>query len=244
MTPRRHRLDDRSADALLSGRAVADEPALTAFVAQVQSRAAEAPAPSAELAAMLEHGVPAEARVTVATPVVAPPARRAVSWTRYALVGTAALAGLLGAGAANALPAPAQRAVADVVEWVTPLHLPRPAADEPTPAVVPSSTPTPSQAATPAPAATRSPEPEQSGDDDATEGPDASEGPSADGSSTDGTHETAGPDGDATSSPEPSSPSDDNGSSDSSDGDHATPTPDPTRTAHDSAAAPEGTPES
>jgi hypothetical protein len=243
MTPRRHRLDDRSADALLSGRAVAEEPELSAFVAQVQSLAADAAAPSAELAAMLEHGVPAEARVTVATPVVAAPARRAVSWTRYALVGTAALAGLLGAGAANALPAPAQRAVADVVGWITPLHLPRPAGDEPAPTVVPSSTPTPSRAATPEPATTRSPEPEHSGGTDATEGPDASESPSAHESSSTDPRETSAPGHDATSSPEPSASSSSDGGG-SGGGDQATPTPEPTRTANDSAAVPQATPES
>ena len=148
VTPRR-RIDDRTADALLSGRAVEGEPELSALVGQLRSLAdLPAPAPSAALAAMLENGLdPASQALDAATP--APPMAypAAVSWRtrtralplQLSLAGTAGLALVLGAAAAGALPAPAQTAVADVVEAVTPLHLPRPAA-HPAPDVVPTPT--------------------------------------------------------------------------------------------------------
>lgn len=210
----RHRLDDRSIDALLSGRAVSGEPDLAAFVARVRALPPESPLPSGELAAMLEHGVPPE--VLDRSPVLLPaPAHRAVSW-RYALVSLAAgVTAVVGAGAANALPAPAQRAVADVVNWVTPLELPKPDADEDSPAVAPTRTPSPEPSSSshetsrPAPGVSSTPD-DGDGDDD----PDVRESPS-------------GSDGDDDSdsrSPEPRSTS----SSDSDDGspdDGATPTP-------------------
>jgi hypothetical protein len=192
VTPRE--LDDRAADRLLGGRGVEEEPALTAFIAELAaSITAAAPAPSPALAAMLEHGVPVE-------PVAAvPPRPRAVSW-RYALVSLAAgLATVVGAGAANALPAPAQRAVADVVGWLTPLDLPQPGADQDQPAVTPTSTPSPARSAEPAttarpvPVTSPSPEPSEGPGHDGT---DVRETPSAhDGDST------SSDDGDATATP-------------------------------------------
>jgi hypothetical protein len=142
---RRRRLDDRAAEALLSGRAVDDEAGLSAFVAGAQAMvAATAPAPSPELAHLLEHGVAAGA---VAPAAVLPRRRVSLSAVPHGRVGLAlgsalvvAIAGVLGAAAANTLPARAQTAVADVVGWVTPLHLPRPGS----PAVVPVGTPSPS----------------------------------------------------------------------------------------------------
>ncbi|MGZ6793879.1 MAG: hypothetical protein ACXVFV_13055, partial [Mycobacteriales bacterium] len=58
---RRHDLDDRSADALLSGRAVEGEQDLSALLGTM-SRLADvpAPAPSEALAALLETGLTAE----------------------------------------------------------------------------------------------------------------------------------------------------------------------------------------
>jgi len=228
----RRKLDDRSADALLSGRAVAGEPELSAFVAQVQALQAATPTPSPELAAMLEHGIAPE--VLDRTPVLLPaPARRAVSW-RYALVSLAAvLTGVLGAGAANALPAPAQRAVADVVGWITPLHLPHPGPDKGTPAVVPTLTPSaeptdrPSQTSRPAPDVSRSPEQgdgHDGGGTDVRESPSSGDGGTDSRSGTDssGTDSSGTDSSSASPTPASTSPSD-GGSSDS-------PSPTPTST--------------
>jgi hypothetical protein len=111
-------LDDRTVDALLSGRAVEGEPELTAFVADVQALRS-APTPSDALAAMLANGV---------TPVAGPavvPARRNRRPVQVAAVIGAALGLVVSAGAANALPGPVQNGVSDVVGWVTPVDLPR-----------------------------------------------------------------------------------------------------------------------
>jgi hypothetical protein len=143
VTPRRT-LDDRTADALLSGREVDGEVALTGLITEMRALPA-APVPNAALSAMLENGF---------TPDVLPPpawrARRTPrTWAlplQVALGSSACLALVLGAAAAGELPDPAQSAVADVVEAVTPLHVPRPV-HHPVPAVVPSpfrsTTPTP-----------------------------------------------------------------------------------------------------
>ncbi len=136
VTPRRAPLDDRTADALLSGHPVVGEELLGAFVAQMQTfEPASPPQPSAQLAAMLEVGIPAGAAPS------APPARRrrfasAVSWglpLQTALGGLALTGLVLGAASTNSLPAPVQTAVADVVEAVTPLTIPRPPAARPAP---------------------------------------------------------------------------------------------------------------
>lgn len=152
----RRDLDERAAEALLAGRPVDDEPELTEAIGLVRSLAdAPAPAPSATLAAMLAGGLtPTE---TAAAPPVAAP--RAVSWRQrswalplqLSLAGAGCLALVLGAAAANELPAPAQTAVADVVEAVTPLHVPRPPARRPAPAVSPTPPAVPAVESTPAP---------------------------------------------------------------------------------------------
>jgi hypothetical protein len=163
VTPRRN-LDDRTVELLLSGREVDGETELGALISQVRSLAdGPAPAPSSALAAMLEGGLDA-----ATLPV--PTATSAVSWRRrswalplqFSLAGSACLALILGAAAANELPAPAQTAVANAVEAVTPLHVPRPAAHS-APAVVPTPTPT----RTPVPAA-QDPSPRATHADDPT----------------------------------------------------------------------------
>jgi hypothetical protein len=139
-------LPDRDADALLRGRPVEGEPALSGFVSELMARQ-ETPVPNAALSALLEGGL-----VPDTSPVVMPTRRR--SWrlpAQIALGGVASLSLVFGAASANALPAPAQAAVADVVEAVTPLHVPRPAA-KPTPK--PVVTPSPRPTATRAPNAT------------------------------------------------------------------------------------------
>ena len=143
--------DDRTADALLGGRAVEGEPELSAFVADLTALAEAVPTPSSALAALLEGGL-----VGVAVPAGAAPAVRrrrwaTPLWARVVTAGALALAGVLSAAAANALPGGAQNAVADVVGWVTPVHLPH-ADDEsaPLPEPSPSATTAPAVKATPA----------------------------------------------------------------------------------------------
>ena len=161
----RRRLDDRAAEALLSGRVVVGEPALAAFVQQLQSLAdAPAPTPSSALAAMLEQGLD--------LPPVPAAQAAAVSWRtrswalplQVSLGGVAALSLVLVAAVGNDLPAPAQTAVANVVEAITPLHVPRPATHAPTPkpAVTPTETVSPAAASTAKPDEQRSPRPSSS----------------------------------------------------------------------------------
>ena len=152
----RRELDDRTAEALLAGRPVADEPALAALVAQMRALTpTEAPGPSAALADLLTHGLPEAAvgvlaaRTGVRRRAVSwVVARRAVSWSRPLQVGlgaavvTVALAG--GAAAANSLPPVVQTAVADLVEAVTPLTVPRPQPADP---VLPTRDPVPAPSA-------------------------------------------------------------------------------------------------
>jgi hypothetical protein len=117
---------------------------LTGLIAEMRALPG-APAPNAALRAMLDNGF---------TPDVVPlpgwRARRTPRiWAlplRVTLSSSACLALVLGAAAAGELPDPAQTAVADVVEAVTPLHVPRPV-HHPVPAVVPS----PTRSATPSP---------------------------------------------------------------------------------------------
>jgi hypothetical protein len=111
-------LDDRTVEALLSGRLVEGEPELTAFVADVQALRTT-PVASDALAAMLADGV---------TPIAGPavvPARRSRRPVQVAAAVGAALGLVVSAGAANALPGPVQNGVSDVVGWVTPVDLPR-----------------------------------------------------------------------------------------------------------------------
>jgi hypothetical protein len=122
-------LDERAADGLLAGRPVPDEPALTAFVEELRSLASEpAPLPSAALAAVLEGGLAGDALAPpIATPVTRAPWWRPRGWAlplQLGLAGAACVGLVLVAAATDRLPAPAQTAVAEVVETFTPLHLP------------------------------------------------------------------------------------------------------------------------
>jgi hypothetical protein len=131
----RRDLDDRTADALLAGRDVDGEAELSVFVADVRASVqVGGVAPTVALMAMLDGGIPA------ADHVVETPVPQAVSWDsrrrgrlvpgRHALqlglAVAACLALVLGGAVTNSLPAPAQELVADVVEAVTPLDVPRP----------------------------------------------------------------------------------------------------------------------
>ncbi len=129
-------IDDRAAERLLSGHSVVDEPELTAFVADLLALSVEAPAPSAALSAVLEHGI-ASTSAPAAAATAALPRRRfarvAVSWPRFALSGAAVFALVLAAASAGLLPRTAQNAVADVVGWVTPVELPHTEDEAPAP---------------------------------------------------------------------------------------------------------------
>ncbi len=139
---RRRSLDDRSADALLSGRAVDGEPVLTAFVADLTAQAVAAP-PSAALAALLADGfVPDPTTVIALSPVPRTGVRR---WALQVSLGAAACVAVSVGAAANGLPAPLQTTVANVVEALTPLTVPRPADDD-----SPAITPTPDRTLDPA----------------------------------------------------------------------------------------------
>ncbi len=159
---------DRTVEALLAGRPVPDELALSGAVARLRA-AADQPvaAASPALAAMLEQGC-------TPGPVRAPSPWR--GWgPRAAVVVAAGLGGLLTAASANALPPTVQGVVADVVGAVTTFELPR--GDHPTapsvptvsstdtPTATPTSAPTSTPAATPAapaPARTERPTPSSS----------------------------------------------------------------------------------
>lgn len=124
-------LDERTIEALLSGRAVEGEPELSSFVQQFHALAdAPAPRPSTALAALLEDGLlPSPRRVPL---VLDREPRSALArprfWVPQLAMGSVACFSLVVAAAAgNQLPAPAQSAVASVVDAVTPLTLPRPA---------------------------------------------------------------------------------------------------------------------
>jgi hypothetical protein len=111
-------LDDLRVEALLRGTTVSDEPRLAAVLAQARSvGAGPAPLPSPALAALLSGGAVAPVS-TSADP----------RWRRrlatVGLVSFGSSAALVGAAAANVLPAAAQTVVARVVNQVTPLTLP------------------------------------------------------------------------------------------------------------------------
>lgn len=117
-------LSDSDVDALLAGRPLPVHPALEDALALLRAAAcAPAPPPSAALAAVLAAGfVP---RPTAAA--VLPPSLR---WRRRAayvvLVAVTGLTATAGAAAADVLPDPVQSVVADAVEALTPLYVPRP----------------------------------------------------------------------------------------------------------------------
>ena len=122
----RRDLDDRTADALLSGRVVDGEPLLTEVISELRSLASvPAPAPSTALTLLLEHGIQG-APVALAGPASVSWRRRFTRPIQVSLGAAGCVALFAGAAAANELPSRAQNAVADVVEAVTPLHVPRP----------------------------------------------------------------------------------------------------------------------
>lgn len=156
---RRDRLDERTADAVLTGRRGQPEgddlADLAAFVAAVRSEATMAAArPNATLAEVLAHGVSAQKGdlpVTAAsnvngpaTQVSGPPKWRIrrmleIIATKLAALGLAGKAGIAGAtvlaattgaGAAGVLPDTLQDRVADAVSAVTPFEFPTSADDE------------------------------------------------------------------------------------------------------------------
>lgn len=144
MDRRRHTaaLGDDVAEALLAGRAVPAEADLKQLLTLLRATAAAPPpVPSAALAAVLAAGFEPLPGTTVAP--------SSAGWRRWgplvAFAATVAITGATGATAANALPSPVQTAVADAVEALTPLDVPRPAAD---PDVDPSDRRPPSEAGT------------------------------------------------------------------------------------------------
>lgn len=145
VTPRR-RLSDRTADRLVRGFAVPEEPALTELVTAMSALVPEEPpAPSPRLAALLEQGPPATTVGLVPQYARAP--RPGLLLRRLTLAATAALGLVLAAASTNALPDPAQEVVSDVVGFVTPLDLPKPRAPRPAPST--PSTPTTAPTAVP-----------------------------------------------------------------------------------------------
>ena len=128
MDRRRHTaaLGDDVAEALLAGRAVPAEADLQQFLTLLRATAAAPPpVPSTALAAVLAAGFEPLPGTAVAP--------SSAGWRRWrpvvAFAATVAITGATGAAAANALPSPVQTAIADAVEALTPLDVPRPAAD-------------------------------------------------------------------------------------------------------------------
>lgn len=149
---------DRQVEALLAGRGEpSDADLLNVLQGLRQIAAAPAPEPSSALAAVLSGASPLPAS-GAAVPQLPQPSRPH-PWRRgrTGAVALVAAFGLTTAGAAaNALPAPAQRAAARVLNTVTPFHFPAPADHArplaPTPG--PSATPSPKQPPSPHPTAT------------------------------------------------------------------------------------------
>lgn len=122
------RWSDRQVEALVAGRGEASDADLVANLRELrQMSAGPVPEPSSALTAVL----------TGLVPLPLPPARVAlprtsrVRSTRHRLrIGAVAFVAALGvttvAAAANALPVPAQRAAAHVLNMVTPFHFPAP----------------------------------------------------------------------------------------------------------------------
>ncbi len=126
----RRALDDRAVEALLTGHPVEGHEDLQALLTTVRTASAPtAPVPSAALAALLTDGMPVPASAPPVTP--RPRRRRVAVPAALALAITGSFGLFAGAAAANQLPARVQTAVADVVESVTPLQVPRPAARVP-----------------------------------------------------------------------------------------------------------------
>ena len=153
MSIRRRTHDDDAVEAALRGDAAGLEPTLAVLAAEIAAARAEilaaAPVePTAELAALLDRGLP---------PVPAPAARRwaprlaaltAAQLTglglgaKLATAATVAAVGVTGVAAGGALPGPAQQVVSDVIGAVSPFEVPdgddsstvlRPVIEKPTP---------------------------------------------------------------------------------------------------------------
>ena len=155
-TPRS--LDDRTVEALLAGRTTNRpelQPLAEVLTLMSAQRPAQAPA-SERLERMFAEGVhPITVPLKTAP---APASRRTARASLAALAAVATVAaGLVGAASANALPAPAQRAVAYVIAALSPLTVPQPADDTPAPTPTPTATHRATTAPTPAPRPTRSP---------------------------------------------------------------------------------------
>lgn len=112
-------LDDQTVERLLTGRPGPAEPDLQELVRVLRSTGSgPAPRPSAALADLLDTGF--EPQVV---PLRRPAVRR--TWALRATAGlTAAAASLLVAGTAQALPAPLQEGLGDLVGAITPFELP------------------------------------------------------------------------------------------------------------------------
>jgi hypothetical protein len=112
-------LDDQAVERLLTGRPGPAEPDLQQLLRVLRSTGSgPAPRPTAALAELLDAGF---------EPRVVPLRRRAVrrTWVLRATAGlTAAAASLLVAGTAQALPAPLQDGLGDLVSAITPFELP------------------------------------------------------------------------------------------------------------------------
>lgn len=142
-------LDDESIEAILCGRRPAEPgfESLVTFASDVHAVAEQpAPRPNASLAAVLASGLSTEKGdllVTAASNVTGPATKQAAGlpkWRkRHSMLPTglfsglvakvvagvvAGLAGVTAVGAAGALPGPAQHAVANVINTVTPFNLP------------------------------------------------------------------------------------------------------------------------
>jgi len=139
--------DEAAAEAVLSGTAPAPEPLAGALLALRGAGGRDAPAPSAELAALLGGPVVVDELAR---------RRRAARLTfGVVLAGTATLT-LSGVAAAHdALPGPAQRVVTTIVNDLTPFSIDVPRPSRPTPAhvpVVPAGSPSTGSPGTGAPA--------------------------------------------------------------------------------------------
>ncbi|HUR15364.1 MAG TPA: hypothetical protein VM097_12850 [Mycobacteriales bacterium] len=167
---RRRVLSSRTADRLVQGREVPDQPELTQLVAVMSALVPDsAPVPSERLARLLEQGPPVKPNALVPRIGVT---RSSRPLRRLSLAGTAFAGLVLALASTNALPAPAQQVVSDVVEWVSPVEIPD-GDDQPDPAPTRTREPAPrvvpTEAATPSPYGT--PGPEESPDDDVTPEP-------------------------------------------------------------------------
>jgi hypothetical protein len=148
---RRTHIDDAAFEAHLTGNDAGELPALAAFAEDLRTMTSgPGPAPSAQLAAMIAEGfsteqgdLPATAASNVPGP--APQAAGLPKWRKRKMIEfiaglsvaakaafgiSMAAASVTAAGAAGALPEPAQNAVSAAVEAVTPFSFPDKASDK------------------------------------------------------------------------------------------------------------------